>query len=192
VFFRVFFEFFTGTDWKGHRFTTLSELLGYDDKGRYLTKTDEHKIGERKGGKLTGRTVAPGGRKGPIGWAQLPSYTISETRGMTPVQVQNFLGWLHGEIEGFDAIGRSIGAHVSSTYPTERTITKDFVDEWIKIKQNGRDFTALKSKVRDYNDRQDLRGDEGIPISWSTIAKKGLNITKAERKGERRESEALN
>ncbi|GAG83012.1 unnamed protein product, partial [marine sediment metagenome] len=181
VFFRIFLEALTGIDWKGHRFTSIAEILGYDDKGLYVRETEEHKIGEPKGGKLRLKTVTPRiGKKGPIGWQQIPSYMISQLRGVMPVQVQNFIGWIQGEIEGFDAIGRSIGAHMGSTYPTEKTLTKQFVDEWLKIDRSGGSFAELKAKVEDYNKRQDLRGDKGIPISWSTIAKKGINIRKAE------------
>jgi len=189
VFFRMFFEALTGTDWKGHRFTSLDELLGYDDKGLYLTETEEHKIGEPKGGRMRGEVVTRRyGKEGAIGWSQIPSYMIHQLRAVTPVQVQNFLGWLQGEIEGFDAIGRSIGAHMGSTYPTERKITEDFVNQWIEIKRARGSFKDLKKKVNEYNERQLLRGEKGIPVSWSTISKKGINIIKAERVGEKRKA----
>ena len=162
-------------------------MLGYDDKGVYLTETKEHELGEPKGGKLTGEIVTRRpGKEGPIGISQIPSYIISQLRGIMPIQVQYFLGWLQGEIEMFDAIGRSAGAHVSSTYPTEKSIVKTFVEEYVDIKKKGKPFNDLREKVDEYNERQELRGEEGIPVSWSTIVKKGLNIVKTERAGERR------
>lgn len=190
VFFRIFLEALTGTDWKGHRFTNISEILGYDDKGLYVRETEEHKLGEPKGGKLRLKTVTPlVGKKGPIGWRKIPSYMISQLRGITPVQVQNFIAWQQGQIEGFDAVGRSIGAHVGSTYPTERKQTQDFVDQWLAIKREGGSFAELRAKVADYNQRQTLRpAEDAVPISWSTIAKKGINIRKAEVAGERRKA----
>jgi len=186
----MFFEALTGTDWKGHRFTTLSELLGYDDKGLYVRETKEHKLGEPKGGRLKGQVVTPTlGRKGPIGWSQIPSFAIHQMRAVTPVQVQNFIAWIQGEIEGFDSLGRSIGAHVGSTYPTERKTIEDFVNQWLEIKREGGSFAELRAKVADYNERQKLRPTEdAIPISWSTIAKKGINVRKAEVAGERRKA----
>jgi hypothetical protein len=181
VLFRTIFEAFTGTDWKGQRFTTLDEILGFDDKGLYLTTTKEHKLGERKGGRLRWKTVAPSGR---IGWAispsQVPSYIINQLRGVTPVQVQNFLAMLQGEIDGFDTITRNLGLYTATTYPTKKKMTDEFVEEWVRLKKEGGSFFALKDRIERYNDRQRQLGEKGIPISWSTVAKKGVNIIKSE------------
>jgi len=67
----------------------------------------------------------------------------------------------------------------------------EFVDEWVEIKsgekaKRQKTFATLKKKVKGYNEIQKKK-DEKI-ISWSTIGKKGINIIKAERAGEKRKA----
>ena len=47
----------------------------------------------------------------------MPSYAISQIVGVQPIQIQNLVGYLSGEIEGFDAAARSLGLHTGTTYP---------------------------------------------------------------------------
>ena len=91
VLYGLVYEMFAGTDWKGQRFTTLSELFN------------------------EGKTVkwGPGG---VIDYAQIPSFTVSQIIGLQPVQVQNLIAWSLGEMEGFDALGNSMGLGITSTY----------------------------------------------------------------------------
>lgn len=84
-------EFLAGTDWAARKFTTFEELL------------DEKK-------------TVKWGQGGPISYEQFPSYVLSQMIGTQPVQMQNFIGWMTGEIEGFDALSRSIGLNTTSTY----------------------------------------------------------------------------
>ena len=181
----MFYEAMSGEDWRGHRITTLDELLGVDDKGIYLTtKKGQYQAGDPKGGKLRGQTTTFDfkGGSGPLDMSQVPSYLISQLKGVQPIQIQNLFGWLMGEIEGFDAIARSAGLHTSSTYPSKRKVTDDFIEEWLSIKKEGGRFQELRAKVDEYNKRQKGLKEEGIPVDWSSIAKKGSNIYKAERR----------
>ncbi len=137
---RIFADGITGKDWKGSEFTTLSELLGTDDKGVYATtRKAKYKKGDPKGGKLKGKLTkwSMGGVK-PLGLEQVPSFLIYEAKAATPIQVQNGIHYLLGQMDGFDAVLKGLGAHMSSTYdPAEKyqgksiselkTIRKDYV-----------------------------------------------------------------
>jgi hypothetical protein len=102
VLYKLFFEAMSGQDWAGRRFTTFPEYLGLED--------------EELAGKTVTRTK---GDKGPVWGMRLPSFMLHTFKGMQPVQVQNLLGWLAGEEEGFDAMGRALGLNTSSTYHLE-------------------------------------------------------------------------
>ena len=68
-------------------------------------------------GKLKWKTVTWDFRgKGPLNYTQILSYTISQIKGAAPVQIQNLMAWLAGEMEGFDALLKSGGLRVSTTY----------------------------------------------------------------------------
>jgi len=86
------FEALSGSDWKGAKFTTLAELI------------------EGEG------TVKWGSGKS-IDWEQFPSYALSQIVGWQPIQLQNFIGYTTGEIDGFDALTRSVGLTTTTTYP---------------------------------------------------------------------------
>lgn len=114
----IVLEALEGSDWAGRGFTSYDELLGIDDKGVYKTTRKGHyKAGDPKGGKLAGETVAfRFGGKGALSWSQLPSFLLNQARGVTPIQMQNAMGWLTGEVDGFDAITKSLGLMTSTTY----------------------------------------------------------------------------
>jgi len=63
---------------------------------------------------------------------------------------------------------------------SKRVASKEFVEEWVKIKRAGGSFTPLKKRVDAYNAHQKRKGKKGEPISWSTIAQKGINVQRAE------------
>ena len=111
--YKTFFEAMAGVDWAQRRFTTMAELLGTDDKGVYKSSK---KAGQPKGGKLRGQTVTfRPGRKGPISKERIPSFLLAQAKGSQPVQVQNLIAWLFGEMEAFDAVGQSMGLGISTT-----------------------------------------------------------------------------
>jgi len=118
-------EALEGSDWAGRPFTTYAELMGMDDKGQYKTSrrnrdgTWAYRRGEPKGGKMKGQTVSwrTESRKGAIGLEQLPSFMISQGNGLMPIQVQNMAAWLAGEMDGFDALTKSLGLMTATTHP---------------------------------------------------------------------------
>ena len=114
-------EALTGTDWAGRGYTTSSELLGIDDKGTYKRsgkKSDgsTYKEGDPKGGQLAGKTVSWGNR-GALEYSQMPSFMLAQGKGVLPIQVQNLIGFLAGEMDGFDALTKSIGLMTATTHP---------------------------------------------------------------------------
>lgn len=92
VMYGIFHEAIGGADWAGRKFTTLRELL------------------------QTAETVKWGQGR-PLSYEQLPSYFLSQLKGIQPVQIQNLISWMNGEMEGFDAIANSMGIGVRTTYP---------------------------------------------------------------------------
>jgi len=115
VVYRIFHEALIGTDWRGRGFTDWDELIGIDEKGVYKTTSEgKYKKGEPKGGRLKGKlTKFSLGGGSPLEYGQLPSYTLHELRGMQPIQVQNLIYWLSGEMDAVQAIGKSLGLHVA-------------------------------------------------------------------------------
>jgi len=124
---RIFEEFFSGTNWQGRAFTSYDELLGFDDmelpggrpkdvykKSGYRPDGSMYIAGESKGGKLTGQLVK-WGKGQPINLNTLPSYTISQLKNIQPVQVQNAISYLSGEMDGFTALMKSLGMYVSTS-----------------------------------------------------------------------------
>lgn len=119
IIYRFFHEALSGVDWAGRRFTTTPELLGIDkDKGLYkTTRKGKYKKGDPKWGKLKGKTVVwDYSKRGPLEFTQIPSFILSNIKGWQPIQVQNLLSWLAGEMEGFDASFKSMGVRVKTTY----------------------------------------------------------------------------
>jgi hypothetical protein len=92
--FSIVFDAITGQDWADRHFTELDELIA------------------------TGQTVRPfftfAGR--PEKWKTVPSFVINKIKGVAPIPVQNLLNWWAGEMEGFDAIGNSLGLGIRSTF----------------------------------------------------------------------------
>ena len=136
---RIFADGITGKDWKGSEFTTILELLGTDDKGVYVTsRKGKYEKGDPKGGKLKGKLTkwSMGGVR-PLGLEQVPSFLVYELRQTSPIQVQNGISYLLGQMDGFDAILKGAGAYISSTYdPAE--------------KYQGKSVSELKAIRKDY------------------------------------------
>jgi len=104
VIYRFFHEALSGVDWAGRRFTTTAELLGLDEKGK------------KKGKAVTWDFKG----RGPISYEQIPSFLLSQVKGMQPIQIQNLLSWTAGEMEGFDALLKSAGLRVSTAYREDK------------------------------------------------------------------------
>ncbi len=123
VVYKFFHEALTGVDWAGRRFTTGSELVGTDfEKGLYKTaRRGKYVKGDPKYGKLKGKTVTWDFKgRGPISYEQLPSFMLTQIKGWQPIQIQNLISWLAGEMAGFDALTKSMGLRVSTAYEREK------------------------------------------------------------------------
>ena len=133
---RIIADGITGKDWAGREFTSLSELMGTDDKGIYkVSRRGAFKKGDPKGGKLKGELTkfSLGGSKG-LGLEQIPSFLIHEARSNIPIQAQNALRYLGGQMDGFDAIIKSTGTHISSTFSPYDRLKKMSVKELKKLR----------------------------------------------------------
>ncbi|MCP3683489.1 MAG: hypothetical protein GY861_12450 [bacterium] len=106
VLYKTFHEMLSGKDWAGRRYTTFGELIG-----------QESELGKEEAEKLAGKTVTwTRGKKGALGYQRIPSYLLAQLKGTQPVQVQNLISYMAGEMEGFDAVMNSLGLGVSTTY----------------------------------------------------------------------------
>jgi hypothetical protein len=85
-----------GSDWAGRRFTTLEDLL------------------------RTGETVKWDRGSGPIEIEEFPSFFLHAVMQSVPIQMDQLIGWMSGETEGFDALGNSLGLGVRSTYTRKK------------------------------------------------------------------------
>jgi len=54
---------------------------------------------------------------------QLPSFLTSQAKGVLPIPVQNGVGFLAGEMDGFDALTKSVGLMTSSTHPKKTGVS---------------------------------------------------------------------
>ena len=114
---KMFLDVVTGEDWAGREFTTFSELIGIDDKGKYVTtsRRQGYRAGEEKGGKLKGAlTKYTTGGASPVEYDQALSFILYELRSAQPIQVQSAIAFLAGEIDAFDAISKSAGLMTST------------------------------------------------------------------------------
>lgn len=126
-------EALTSQDWQKKEFTTVDELVGMDDKGKYVRdqgdhkkgdiseSTDNpyvkdqkgHKAGDEKGGKLAGKlTKYPQGGAHPVTFGQLPSFALSQVRGMMPTAIQNLWQVASGENDATTSIMNAAGSGV--------------------------------------------------------------------------------
>lgn len=176
VAYRTFYEAISGQDWRGRNFTTLSELLGIDDKGYYLTNTKTHKMGEPKGGKLKGKLVSYRAKPGAVGYTNAISYALAQVRGMTPIQVQNALALAAGEMDAFDAISKSLGFATTSTHTNRRQKIDEFTDEYVRLREQKKPIRELQKRVIVYNrDNKDKR------IAWKYLVRHAEKVLKAKR-----------
>ena len=97
VIYSMIYEALSGKDWAGRSFTSFEDLV---KEG----KTVKYKFGGRIG----------------LDYDRIPSYLLSQAKGVQPVQIQNLISWLSGEMEGFDATANSLGLSVRTTYGRRR------------------------------------------------------------------------
>jgi len=83
---RMALDVASGQDWRGREFTSISELFG----GEGITKF----------------TIGGAGVLEP---SQIPSFLAYEFQSAQPIQIQNAVGFLLGEIDAFDAVTKSAG-----------------------------------------------------------------------------------
>ena len=131
VIFRFFHDALTGVDWAGRGFTDADKLFA------------------------EGKTVEWGWKKGPIGYTQLPSFILNQIKGFQPVQIQNLLSWISGEMEAFDAFANSIGLGVRTTYgdkkvEKKKTKTKKAKIKPVKIKIKPIKIKPIKIKLKKF------------------------------------------
>ena len=75
IFLRTALDFIQGEDWQGKQFTTFRELI------------------------KDWKTVAWRPEKGQVDYEWWPSFIINETTAMQPIQIQNLLRFINGEME---------------------------------------------------------------------------------------------
>jgi hypothetical protein len=97
---KTLFDFATGQDWAGRKFTTVGELTGISE-----------------GGDLAGRLVKwDRGKAEVLKPEQLPSWFTYEARSAMPIPMQNIISFMAGEMDAFDAVTKSLGLMASTTY----------------------------------------------------------------------------
>jgi hypothetical protein len=124
---RMAFEFLSGTNWRGQRFTTLDEFLGVDQKGVYKTGV---KKGLPKGGKdfhhLTSETRRG---LGPVKTSEMPSFLLAQIAQVLPIQAQALVNLMLGEVDGWDATLQAAGVHSASPYRTDYDLIAERIKE---------------------------------------------------------------
>ncbi len=93
----ILVEALEGTDWKQDPFTSWQELTGLTADGR-----------------LKGKLTKPAKSSGPIEWGQIPSFAINQTLSKMPIFAQNILGYVTGQLDGFDALTKGVGLRTAS------------------------------------------------------------------------------
>ena len=107
VVYKFFHEALVGTDWAGRKFTTIMEATGFDPADKKKKKKGKTVSWSFKGG-------------GPLKYEQIPSFMVSQIKGWMPIQIQNLLNWVAGEMEGWDALLKSLGAMVATTHEKKK------------------------------------------------------------------------
>ena len=158
TFTRIVSDSLTGTDWADRPFTSWDELLGVDDKGIYRTSGEGRYPGDPKGGKLAGQTVSwsSTANDGVVTASTVPSFVLNQARGIMPIPVQNLLAYFNGEMDGFDAITKSMGLMVSTTRTAEE-----------ELQRNIKKGTDISNQFKDWGARIDgaaMRRKDRIPL----------------------------
>jgi hypothetical protein len=175
IFVNTLLGLISGTTWNGRRYTTVSELLGGDDKGNYSTSKKNpdwkkgdpvedkyiYKPGDPKGGKKAGQLTkwASPGESGGVPTEAMPSFIMAKARDWIPIIAQNIVGFAMGEIDGFEAISHGVGMHMS-----RNTIKQDDVPEIYKgIEKEAKTYITkvnFYKKEKDFEKVQELTDSE--------------------------------
>jgi hypothetical protein len=147
IFARLALDYFTGTDWKGAQFTTISELF----KGEGITKF---------------------GTSGPVSYEQLPSFLLYTMRSWLPVQAQNAVAVMLGEMEAIDAITTGAGLRTATTYSNasdklygKNYYTEKFEDTRSKLKKEATENEEKGIVDEDLNDRIEILDEQAVEIN---------------------------
>jgi hypothetical protein len=85
---------------------------------------------------------------------------ISQARGITPIQVQNAIGWAVGEINWFDAISKGAGFYTSTTYP------KKDDNKWDqRLKEYKQDVAKIMREYNESDDKTKFRSERGKELA---------------------------
>jgi len=162
VIYRFFHEALTGVNWKGDPYTAFGELMGTTGEGGLK-------------GQLTKE-----GKGAPLEIGQIPAFILAQARGVQPVQFQNFMAWMGGEMDGFDAIAKSIGLMTASATP--KTEAQNFIADYYSTTLPNKNLTPAEkehNKLRKDFLKQARSGDmEGMVESLTQAVedKKFSNI----------------
>ena len=173
----LFTDFIKATDWRGQAFTDIDELLGIDDKGYYKVTTKKYRKGDPKGGKLRRKlTKYQFGTKGPVSYRQTPSYLLYELQKSLPIQIQNTISFVNGELSAFDAILRSAGLYATSTYAGPQQEKDIIIDDYIHAQDKGNDHALMriKERVKSFNERHE--GEAKIVLSTDARKEKAKRL----------------
>jgi len=171
---RIIVDAITGSDWRGQRFTDISEFLGFDDKGVYKITTSKYKRGEPKGGRLFFKTTAPGYAKPTtIEYSQIPSFVVYQLREMIPIVGQQTMAFIQGEIDWFDALTKSIGMYTATAYENPAKLKEDMINNYVDAleKKDKLTMRKIRKAIKDFNER--YKGEYKIDL---------MSAVKSERK----------
>ncbi|MCF7835797.1 MAG: Eco57I restriction-modification methylase domain-containing protein [Candidatus Marinimicrobia bacterium] len=159
VMYSFFQELLTGTDWSGRKFTTWQELFGLvgteKDQEKYKWQTVKYGTGR------------------PLEIKQIPSFLASQLIGAQPIQVQSMIGWMSGEIGGFEAVTTSIGLHTSTTYTSPKTLREEALENFVEKAKNGNE--SIK-KLEDELIKEVYSGENEVTEATENRLKKEFKI----------------
>jgi hypothetical protein len=171
IFARTVFDLMEGNNWQGKRYTTLAEVLGYDDKGVYMSTNEKlgYRVGEPKGGKLKGKLTKwpPPNETGGVNSDEMLSFILANGRDWLPIPLQNSVAFAMGETSAFDMVTHGVGFHVN----TNRIKGYDIEAEYKKV------YDAATLSQRMYHDAMNHNEfDKAEAISKTPEFEKSLMV----------------
>lgn len=130
---KIVIESLLGENWQGKRFTTIPEITGFDDKGKYLRSAPDkpghpgHRVGDNKGGKDRWHlTKWSPEEKGALHPSEVPSFVLAQIRSMFPIPFGNTVSYAMGDMDGFEALTHSVGFKTTSSAGLPNEIDQQF------------------------------------------------------------------